>query len=114
MIRTYRPPSRPFLPVPPRPAFDAEAERIDQLRRRLLAEAGDAGDAAMPALAHRRAAVLLAKLRRVSPSPLLVAGHDADAALLLDGRGLASVEPNERPGLLVLRLADDANDGRST
>ena len=93
-----------------RPArHDPEATLIGQLRRRLLDEhrrgRGPGPDAADPPPVRRRAAELLDAVRRVAPSPLVVAGHDADAALLLDARGLAELDARgPRPGLMVLRL----------
>ncbi|MEM1012525.1 MAG: hypothetical protein AAGI46_09935 [Planctomycetota bacterium] len=105
----HEPPARP----PTR--FDADEALVAQLRRRLLREQAEdlrGNDAtgtadrpgALPAPVMRRADELLDRLRRVAPSRLVVAGHDADAALLLDERGVAEVEPHYRAGLLTLRL----------
>ena len=86
--------------IPPwrrRTADNADPTLIGQLRRRLAGERD-----ATPAPVRRRAAELLAALRRVAPSPLLVSGADADAALLLEARGLAEVRPHRLPRLILL------------
>ncbi|MEM7806599.1 MAG: hypothetical protein AAF561_00635 [Planctomycetota bacterium] len=99
--------------------FDPDEALIAQLRRRLLREQAedlrgdDATDSAdrpraLPAPVRRRADELLDRLRRVAPSRLVVAGHDADAALLLDERGVAEVECHARPNLLLLRATGGA------
>ena len=46
-----------------------------------------------------------------APAVLLFDAGDADAALLLDGRGLATLRPHDRRGLLLLTLA--AERGRA-
>ena len=99
-----------------RGGFDAEAALVGQLRRRLLAEqaadaaGGKAPPDAAPPHVRRRAAELLARLRRVAPARLLA--DAGDAALLLDARGLAELRPHDRPGLLVLRLTAAGAAGR--
>ena len=88
---------------------------IAQLRRRLMNLDGGDGHAPPPVPPHvrRRAAELLARLRRVAPAVLVLDAGDADAALMLDGRGLARLRPHDRPGLLLLTLAAAAGRGRA-
>ncbi|MEM8493863.1 MAG: hypothetical protein AAF916_10835 [Planctomycetota bacterium] len=53
---------------------------------------------------------LLAKLRRVDPSPFLIHAADADAALLLDARGLAELDRHPVRSVLVLRLVEEGDE----